>query len=146
MKRGLIVIATLYSITACSAQQVQDAALYTVGAAIGTAIAIDKAMDNDDERNCVVPDQTDPIYPGDPIGQGSPDVLTSCDALLEADREARAAQRRAELNAALDAYNTGVPGTESGERSVVMTSGDPVVPPEVVERFNAIVPKASVED
>ena len=150
MKRGLFVIATLFSLTACSAQQVQDAALFTVGAALRTAMEIDKANDERDRSNS---------YCGDPIfEETAPDLFTygggGCAApmnreqrrqLYEAAEANRAAHRRAELNAALEAFNAASPVADPEQRSVVLMSSDPFIPPEAVERFNAAMPENLAE-
>ncbi len=125
MKRSLVVLAMLFSLSACSGQQVQQAAEWTAGAALLAGVAVYDYKNGDDcDARCRADKER-------------------ADALNEAAEERRTAQRVAELNAALDNHMTVMPVVEPEQRSVVMNAGDPVIPPEVVERFNAAMPEDS---
>lgn len=156
MKRGLIVIATLFALTACSGQQVKETAQWTAGAALLTAISIAESLDDDDHG------RSGP-YDGNPVfEETAPDLFRNApppceicvkhreeqrqEALLEAAEEYRTAQRRAELNAALDAYMAPATDAESEQRSVVIAPVDRAVPQNVVERLDAVVAEAPSED
>ncbi len=121
MKRGLIVITMLFSVTACSGQQVQKAAEWTAGAAILTAVAVYEFKNNDDcDARCRANERR-------------------ADALNEAAEERRTAQRIAELNASLDAYLTAELDAGTEERSVVFVPADPAVPPQSIDRLDAVL-------
>ncbi len=154
MKRGLIVIATLFALTACSGQQVKESAQWTAGAALLTAISIAESLDDDDHGR---------PYDGNPVfEETAPDLFRNArspceicvkhreeqrqEALLEAAEEYRTAQRRAELSAALDAYMAPAGDAESEQRSVLVAPVDRAVPQNVVERFNAVVTEPPLDD
>ena len=130
MKRGLIAIATLFSLTACSTQHVQEAAGWTAGAAILTAVAVYE-IKNDYEDDCDARCRAD---------------RERGEALVEADRERRTAQRVAELNASLDAYLTSEPDAGTEQRSVVFVPDDPAVPQQSVDRLDAVLPEEEPEN
>lgn len=153
MRRSLIIVVMLLSLTACTGQQVQEIAGWTASAAILTAAAVYEHKNDDDTHR----DNTYRGVPvdGNPIYQHYTHPCQTCverreeqrqDALAEAAEEYRTAQRRAELNAALDAYLTAEPDAGTEQRSVVFVPADPAVPQQSVERLDAVVPEAVPED
>ena len=123
MKRGLIVIATLFSLTACTGQQVQEAAGWTASAAVLAAVAVYEYK-NDDEDHCDARCRQNE---------------QRRKALRQAAEERRAAQRVAELNAALDVYLTAEPDAGTEQRSVVLVPDDPAVPQQSQDRLDALL-------
>ena len=133
MKRALIVIATLFSLTACSGQQVQDVAGWTAGAAIittATALAV-YGIKNDLEEDCDARCRAD---------------KQRAAALRESAEERRTAHRIAELSASLDAYLTAEPNTETEQRSVVFVPEVPAVPQQSFDRLDAVLPEEAPEN
>ena len=127
MKRGLIVVAALFSLTACSGQQVQDAAGWTAGAAVLAAVAVYEFKNDDCDAQCRRNEQRQ-------------------DALLQAAEERRTAQRVAELNAALDVYLTAEPDAGTEQRSVVFVPDDPAVPQQSHDRLDAVILEEAPEN
>ncbi len=153
MRRSLIIVVMLLSLTACTGQQVQDVAGWTAGAAILAAAAVSEYKNDDDTRR----DNTYRGVPvdGNPIYRHYTHPCQICvehreeqrqDARLEAAEEYRTAQRIAELNAALDEYRTVDREAGVDQRSVVFVPADPAVPQQSVERLDAVVPEAVSED
>ena len=134
MKRGLIVIATLFSLTACSTQQVKEGAGYAVGTAVVTAAtalalygSIRDDLDDDCDQQCRAEKQRRA-------------------ARREGAEERRAARRIAEINASLDAYLTAEPDIGTEQRSVVLVPDDLPVPQESVDRLDALLPEEEREN
>ena len=128
MKRGLIVIAMLLSLSACSGQQVQQAAELTAGAALLAGVAVYEFKNGDDcDARCRADRER-------------------ADALNEAAEERRTAQRVAELNAELDAYLTTEPDAVTERRSIVVVPNDLPVPQQSVDRLDAVLPEEVPEN
>ena len=126
MKRSLVVLAMLFSLTACSGQQVKEAAGYTAGTALLTAAlavavyGIKTDLEDDCDERCRAEKQRR-------------------DARREGAEERRAARRIAEINASLDAYLTAEPDAGTEQRSVVLVPDDPVVPQQSRDRLDALL-------
>ena len=132
MNRRLVILAMLFSLTACTGQQMKQAAGYTAGTAMvtaATAMLFYGALDGEDD----------------------------CDATCERDKklraawseaaeDRRAAERAAELEAAFDGYVTAEPDTGTEQRSVVFLPDDPAVPQQSVDRLDAVLPEKAPED
>ena len=134
MKKGLIVIATLITLTACSTQQVKEGAGYAVGTAIvtaATALALYGGIRNDLEDDC------------DAACRGARERR---DARRQGAEERRAARRIAEINASLDAYLTAEPDIGTEQRSVVFVPDDLPVPQQSVDRLDAVLPEEVPEN
>ncbi len=133
MKRGLIVTAALFSLTACSSQQVEQAAGWTAGAAViaaatGLAVyGVKKDLEDDCDARCRQDKQRRA-------------------ARRQAGEERRTAQRIAELDAALDGYLTAEPDVGTEERSVVIIPDNLPVPQRSVDRLNAALPETAPEE
>ena len=151
MNRGLIIIAALLSLTACTGQQVQDAAWFTAGAALQTAIAV--AEFKQDDRTpapCPQPVADDTSRNPGPLFRNPTCPRHALDDWKDAQFQAadanRTAQRVAELNASLDDYLTIDPDTGTDQRSVVFVPADPAVPQQAVDRLDAVLSEASSQD
>ena len=128
MKRSLVVLAMLFSLSACSGQQVQQAAEWTAGAALLAGAAVYDYKNGDDcDARCRADKER-------------------ADALNEAAEERRTAQRVAELNAEFDAYLTAEPDAVTEQRSIVVVPDDPAVPQQSLDRLNAMLPEDASEN
>ena len=144
MYRGLSVIAIVFLLAGCSAQQVQDAAWFTAGAALRTAITVAEIVDEKDSpAPCPQPLSEDPSLNPGPLFINPTCPRHALDDWKEEQFEAadayRAEQRRAELSAALDAYQRTDPEVATGQRSVVFVPIEPTVPQQAIDRFDAVV-------
>ena len=133
MKRGLIITAAMFLLTACSSQQVEQAAGWTAGAALITAATglavygVKKDLEDDCDARCRADKQRRA-------------------ARSQAAEERRTAQRIAELDAALDGYLTAEPDVGTEQRSVVLLPEAPEVPQQSVDRLDAVLPETAPED
>lgn len=146
--RRLSVIAIVFSLTACSAQQVQDAALFTAGAALHTAVALNEIIDEKDSRApCPQPVGEDTSVNPGPVFRNPTCPRWALDdwkdeqleAAYRAEQRYREEQRRAELNAALDAYQSPDPEVAAHQRSVVFVPAEPTVPQQSIDRLDAVI-------
>lgn len=149
--RGLSVTAILLLLAGCSTQQVQDAAWFTAGAALQTAMAVyDFKQDDRTPAPCPEPVGEDTSRNPGPLFINPtcrPHALDDWkDAQYEAADAYRTAQRRAELDAALDDYLTTESDAGAGQQSVVFVPAEPVVPQQAVDRLDAALLEAPPRD
>ncbi len=134
MKRGLVTLAMLFSLTACSGQQVKEGAGYAVGTAMitaATALAIYGSIKDDLEDDC---------------DEACRRAKAHRDARRQGAEERRAARRVAELDASLDAYMTTEPDAGVEQRSVVLVPDDLPVPQQSADRLDALLPEEVPEN
>ena len=133
MKRSLILLAMTVSLTACSSQQVQQAAGYAAGTAmVGAGLAlVGYKIKNDLEDDCDARCQAD---------------KKRSEQLREAREASRTARRIEELSASLDGYLTAEPDIEMEQRSIVLVPDDLPVPQRSVDRLNAVLSEEVPED
>ncbi len=119
----------MFSLTACSGQQVKEAAGWTASAALLTALTVHDIVN--EEEYCDERCWRD---------------RWRADALRQAEEERRTAQRIAELDAALDGYLTAEPDIGTEQRSVVFVPDDPPVPQQSLDRLDAVLHEEAPEN